>query len=762
MKPHHFNLRMNSVNLSLCCPIALAAVLCACSSGTGNEKGKTPVDYVNPYIGNISHLLVPTFPNVHLPNSMLRMVPERADYTADKLNGLPIIVTNHREKSAFNLSPFQGEKSEIAPVIAYTYDNEDIRPYRYSVMLDEPQIDVSFAPSHQSAVYDMKLNPDKPAYLILNSKDGELKADGNSFSGYQNLDNNVKVYLYLETEQQPVEVTDVASGSSATASGKDAALVARYPDGTKELNVRYGVSFISEEQAKRNLRREIANYDVDSVANAAKDVWNETLGKIDVQTDNEDDKTLFYTSLYRTYERPVCLSEDGKYFSASDGKVHDDGGEPFYTDDWIWDTYRAAHPLRVIVEPELEVDIIDSYLRMAQQTDSLWMPTFPEITGDTRRMNSNHGVATVADAYAKGLTDFDLALAYEACRKGIEEKTLAPWSGKPAGGLDDFYKKHGYIPALAPGEKEKYPEVHSFENRQPVAVTLGTAYDEWCLSRIASFLGKDAEAARYDSLSYNYRNLFNPETKFFHPKDEAGRFIQPFDYRYPGGMGAREYYGENNGWVYRWDVPHNIPDLIQLMGGDAEFNAALDSMFNEPLGKNKFQFYAQLPDHTGNVGQFSMANEPSLHVPYLYNYSGAPWKSQKRIHSLLRQWFRNDLMGVPGDEDGGGMSGFVVFTMLGFYPVTPGLPVYTIGTPFFDEATIHLDNGKEFTVKANNYSENNKYIQSARLNGKELNGPWFTHGDLTEGGVLEFEMGPVANRDWGKDADYKAFINSLK
>ena len=227
-------------------------------------------------------------------------------------------------------------------------------------------------------------------------------------------------------------------------------------------------------------------------------------------------------------------------------------------------------------------------------------------------------------------------------------------------------------------------------------------------------------------------------------------------------MGAREYYGENNGWVYRWDVPHNIPDLIQLMGGDAEFNAALDSMFNEPLGKNKFQFYAQLPDHTGNVGQFSMANEPSLHVPYLYNYSGAPWKSQKRIHSLLRQWFRNDLMGVPGDEDGGGMSGFVVFTMLGFYPVTPGLPVYTIGTPFFDEATIHLDNGKEFTVKANNYSENNKYIQSARLNGKELNGPWFTHGDLTEGGVLEFEMGPVANRDWGKDADYKAFINSLK
>ncbi len=741
-----------TMNVKVLLYSGLAGLLTGCAMPGVNED-KTPVDYVNPYMGNVSHLLVPAFPNVHLPNSMLRVVPERSDFTSDKINGLPLIVTNHREKSAFNLSPFQGERNAVAPVIAYSYDNEDLRPYLYSVYLDEPEISVRFAPSHQSAVYELAMNPDAPAYIILNTRNGALRHEGNVISGYQNLDNNVKVYLYMESKQSPKEVFSVADGKNSNeVSGENAALALNY-DNTEVLNIRYGISFISEEQAARNLRREIGNYDVDSVAGAARDIWNETLGKIEVETEDDRDKTLFYTSLYRTYERPVCLSEDGRYFSASDGKVHDDEGHPFYTDDWIWDTYRAAHPLRVISEPELELDIIHSYLRMAQQTDSLWMPTFPEITGDTRRMNSNHGVATVVDAYTKGLTGFDLELAYEACRRGIENKTLAPWSGKPAGKLDQFYKEHGYIPALAPGETETIPEVHPFEKRQPVAVTLGTSYDEWCLGRLAKLLGKEEEARYYDGRSYNYRNIFNAETKFFHPKDSEGKFIEPFDYRYPGGMGAREYYGENNGWVYRWDVPHHIPDLIKLMGGPQAFNNALDETFNEPLGKSKFEFYAQLPDHTGNVGQFSMANEPSLHVPYLYNYSGQPWKTQKRIRTLLRQWFRNDLMGLPGDEDGGGMSGFVAFSMLGFYPVTPGIPKYSIGSPMFEHAVIHLDNGKKFEIVASNTSDTNKYIQSVKLNGKTLDTPWFSHEDLRNGGKIEFVMGPKANREWGKNPD---------
>jgi predicted alpha-1,2-mannosidase len=315
--------------------------------------------------------------------------------------------------------------------------------------------------------------------------------------------------------------------------------------------------------------------------------------------------------------------------------------------------------------------------------------------------------------------------------------------------MDQFFVDKGYIPALNPGEKEIYPEVHDFERRQPVAVTLGTSYDLWCLAQLAKHLGKTDEYDRFMKMSFNYRNLFNQETKFFHPKDEKGQFIQPFDYVFSGGQGAREYYGENNAWIYRWDVQHNIPDLINLMGGNQKFVQYLDEMFVQPLGKSKFDFYQQLPDHTGNVGQFSMANEPSLHIPYLYNYAGQPWMTQKRIKTLIKQWFRNDLMGVPGDEDGGGLSSFVVFSQLGFYPVTPGSGVYSIGSPFFEKSTIKLENGKTFTVLAKNASDKFKYIQSAKLNGKLINKPEITHKDILQGGTLELEMGDKANKNWG-------------
>ncbi|MDE6347122.1 MAG: glycoside hydrolase family 92 protein, partial [Bacteroides sp.] len=562
--------------------------------------------------------------------------------------------------------------------------------------------------------------------------------------------------LYIEAQEKPIETGIVEAGAIKNnqnhAEGNQVCAAWRFADGTTSVSLRYGISFISEEQAEKNLRREQKDYNLEALAAAGHDIWNETLGRIRVEGGTEDEKTVFYSSLYRTFERPICMSEDGRYFSAFDGQVHEDEGTPFYTDDWIWDTYRAAHPLRALIDRQKEESIIASYLRMAEQMGTMWMPTFPETTGDTRRMNSNHAVATVADALAKGL-NVDAAKAYEACRRGMEEKTLAPWSGKPAGWLDAFYRDNGYIPALRPDEAETDPNVHSFEKRQPVAVTLGTSYDQWCLSRIAAALGKTEEAKHYLQCSYNYRHLFNPETGFFHPKDKDGRWITPFDYRFPGGMGAREYYGENNGWVYRWDVPHNVADLIDLMGGNQTFTANLDQTFSEPLGRSKFEFYAQLPDHTGNVGQFSMANEPSLHVPYLYNYAGQPWKTQKRIRQMLRTWFRNDLMGIPGDEDGGGMTSFVVFSSLGFYPVTPGLPAYNIGSPLFTRACITLSNGKVFEIEALGASDENKYIQSAVLNGQEWNKPWFGHDDLKEGGKLILVMGNRPNKAWGSSAE---------
>ena len=729
------------------------ALLVSCS--TPNVTEKTPVDYVNPYMGNISHLLVPTFPTIHLPNSMLRVYPERPDYTSDQIKGLPLIVTSHRGSSAFNLSPYQGREETLRPVVNYTYDNEVIKPYYYRVYLDEQNTDIKYAPSHQSAQYEISYEKDASVYLILNSKNGAMRVNDNTVSGYQQLENNTRVYLYLETENKP-EKTGVLQDNKLnteldTIRGNNACVALYFGDKAQVQKIRYGISFISEEQAKSNMEREQKFYDVNALAEAGKKVWNDALGKIEVQSPDENEKTIFYTSLYRCYERPVNISEDGRYFSAFDGKVHEDGGNAFYTDDWIWDTYRATHPLRVLIDTLTETNVIRSYILMAEQMGDMWMPTFPEITGDSRRMNSNHAVATVADAYAKGLRGFDLEKAYLVCKKGIEEKTLAPWSGKPAGWLDDFYKKNGYIPALAPGEKETVPEVHHFEKRQPIAVTLGTSYDQWCLSQIAEDLGKKDDAEHYLKCSYNYRNVYNPETQFFHPKDKNGKFIEPFDYRFSGGQGAREYYGENNAWVYRWDVPHNVGDLIAIMGGTDRFIENLNQTFREPLGRGKYAFYAQLPDHTGNVGQFSMANEPSLHIPYLYNYAGQPWMTQKRIRTLLKEWFRNDLMGVPGDEDGGGMSAFVAFSSMGFYPVTPGSPTYNIGSPMFPYVKMTLSNGKIFEIIAENCSDENKYIQSATLNGKELNQPWFNHSDIANGGKLVLKMGDKANKAWGSD-----------
>ena len=449
---------MKSIYSSLWVLLAVLFGWTSCAGGpSAGESAKEPVDYVNPYMGNISHLLVPTFPTVQLPNSLLRVYPERADFTGDRLSGLPIIVTNHRERSAFNLSPYQGDEAGLEPVVHFSYDREQLRPYRYQVYLDNAEIDVDYAPSHQSAVYALSFAKQAPTFLIFNTRNGELKAEGNAVSGFQFIDRKTKIYLYAETDQQPVKTLAVtAEGAEAgkrAVEGKNVAIALAYGDGVKQVGVRYGVSLISAEQAKKNLEREIAAYDVDVVAKSGRSAWNEALGKIQVQGGTEDEKTVFYTSFYRCYERPICLSEDGQYYSAFDGQVHEDGGRPFYTDDWIWDTYRAAHPLRLLVDNQRENDIIHSFLLMAEQMGNNWMPTFPEVTGDTRRMNSNHAVATVIDAYRKGARGFELEKAYEACKKGMEEKTLIPWSAAPAGWLDAFYKEHGYIPALRPGEK---------------------------------------------------------------------------------------------------------------------------------------------------------------------------------------------------------------------------------------------------------------------------------------------------------------------
>ena len=701
----------------------------------GCRTATEPVDYVNPYIGSISHLLCPTYPTVQLPHGMLRVFPNRYDLTQEQVGGLPVVVTDHRSSSTFCLSPTLGTPQRV---VHYNWDNEHCTPYSYSVSLDDHAIDARFAVSYQSALYEViPCDASRPLSLILTSHNGEMSIDGRSASGYQWIGGPARAYVYMEVSCEP-QTTTVLDGSSVCWT---------FAAGTS-VQARYGVSFISIEQARANLEREQTSFSYDHLAAAGRQAWNEALSSIDVEGADDDSRAVFYTSYYRTFERPVCISEDGRYYSAYDNQVHDDEGHPFYADDWIWDTYRAAHPLRTLFNQQREEDILTSYIRMAGQSTDHWMPTFPGIMGDSHRMNSNHGVITVADAMAKGLS-IDYAAAYQACRAAIEEKTLAPWSAHRASTIDAFYHTHGYIPALREDEPEYDPAVHGWERRQPVAVTLGTAYDQWALSLLADSLGYHDDYTRLHECSFNYRHLFHPATAFFHPKDSAGQWIEPFDYRFSGGVGARQYYDENNGWTYRWDVPHHIDDLVALMGGPDAFAHNLDATFNEGLGRNKYEFYHQLPDQTGNVGQFTMANEPSFHIPYLYNYAGKPWKTQQRIRQLLRLWFRNDLMGIPGDEDGGGMTSFVVFSSLGLYPVTPGLAVYNIGSPLFEKATLHLDGGNTFRIHAIGASADNKYIQSATLNGKPLDRAWLTHDEIMSGGTLTLTMSSTPNKAWG-------------
>jgi predicted alpha-1,2-mannosidase len=686
---------------------------------------------------------------------MLRVYPERADFTSDIIRGLPVVVTSHRGASAFNISPVQGIK-DLLPVVNYAYDQEKISPYEYSVYLDEAGVDVHYAPSHQAGIYEFNFDKTGEARIIINTRRGGINILPEGISGYQNIDRkNTRVYLFLETEQKPISSGILRDGQvtlDQSGEGINQAVVLTFAPEVRTVRLRYGISFIDTEQAKANLKRDINTYEYQTVAAAGRSKWNEALSKIAVKGGSDNDKTVFYTSLYRVYERMVNISEDGRYYSpfAEGGRVYQDD-TPFYIDDWTWDTFRAAHPLRVIINPEEEANMVSSYIRMAEQNEEGWVPTFPQITGDSHSMNANHYVSVVWDAYCKGLRGFNLEKAYQLCKSTVLNSTLIPWVRAAAGELDRFYNEKGYFPALQEGEAEYISAVTPGEKRQPVAVTLGTCFDDWCLAQMAKELKHDEDYDFFISRSKNYLNIYNPATAFFHPKDKDGNFIMPFDYRFSGGQGARDYYDENNGYTYRWDVQHNIAQLIALMGSPAQFAANLDETFREPLGRSKFAFYAQLPDQTGNVGQFSMANEPSLHIPYLYNYAGQPWKTQKRIRSLLAQWFRNDLMGVPGDEDGGGTSAFVVFSALGFYPVTPGLPVYNIGSPLFEQARISVGKGKTFIIRAQNCSADNKYIQSATLNGKPHDQAWFTHADIKDGGELVLVMGAKAT-EWGKNS----------
>jgi predicted alpha-1,2-mannosidase len=697
---------------------------------------------VNTRIGNISILLVPTFPTTHLPNSMLRMIPAHGEFVDDRMSGLPLNVPSHRRGDVLHLMPYCGNPENLNPHHQYYYDQEYSTPYYYSVWLDEYAIAAEFAPAAQAGVYAFTFEEDAPRYVTLRTVNtGEIHTEGKAMSGFEDY-HGVKHYFHLEFEHNPVQTGDKNAGQRAVR-------FAQFDTSLKTVRLRYGISYISVEQAKKNMERDISDFDINRVAKNARKVWNSTLGKIKVEGGTDDEKTTFYTSLYRAHERMVNISEDGRYYSAFDRQIHEDEGVPFWTDDWIWDTYHASHPLQVILAPAKEEQKLASYIRMYEQSAEKWMPTFPTIYGDWHGMDGNHAAVVFADALCKGL-HFDVNKAFEGMKRTVLTESMLPWYRAPKTELDDFYHENGWYPAFQPGKKEPYEpdspigRALAYAGCPAASITLAAAYDDWCIAQMAKSLGKTDDYDFFNRRSLNYRNLFNKETGFFHPKDRDGKFIEPFDCIF-----SSNYFQESNAWTSLWDVHHNIPDLIGLMGGNEPFIRKLDQLFIEGLGLPKWHYYKQFPNATGNIGQYFAGNEPSCHIPYLYNYAGEPWKTQKRIRMIMESWYRNDLMGVPGDEDGGGLTAFYVFSAMGFYPVAAGKPEYSIGSPVFSKITISLENGKIFTVKANNASWNNKYIQSAKLNGQPWNKAWFTHNDITSGGTLELEMGNRPNKQWG-------------
>jgi predicted alpha-1,2-mannosidase len=711
-----------------CLPVLFAQAQQTNYNGEGNLK------YVDPRIGNVGAILEPTRPTIQLPNQVIRMTPQRADYMDDQISNFPLTVVSHRNGQVFSIKPALSVQDTKR--MTYDHDLEINRPWYYSTYLIDNDIKVEFTPGKKAGIFKFDFPHNSTKALIFdkyNRGESQIQlASAREVTGMETWD-GVKVYMYGTLN------------ANATAEKNGNKLLLTFDKGVKTIELKYALSFISADQARKNYNNELKATTFDQQVKLGEAAWSKVINQIKATGGTEAQKRSFYTALYRCYERMVDITEDGQYYSGYDKQVHKTN-RPFYVDDWVWDTYLAHHPLRTILNPAQEGDMLNSYVLMYQQSG--WVPTFPLLYGDNPCMNGFHSTITFLDGYRKGIRNYDVNVAYEGMLKNATQATMLPWKNGPKTDLEDFYYEKGYFPALKIGEEETNKTVHGFEKRQAVAITLGHSYDDWALGEFAKELNKGQDYQKFNARGNNYKNLWDNNTKMFLPKDKDGNWIK-IDPKFDGGMGGRDFYDENNGWTYLWQVQHDVKGLIGLFGGVSNFENKLDQLYREPLGRSKYELWAKFPDFTGIVGQFSMGNEPSFHIPYLYNFSSSPWKTQKRIRFLLDTWYKDNVFGIPGDEDGGGMTAFVVFSSMGFYPVTPGIPAYTIGSPVFENVTIDLPNGKQFQMVANKCSVQNKYIQSAKFNGKVIDTPWFTHDQLVAGGKLELEMGPLPNKKWG-------------
>lgn len=487
----------------------------------------------------------------------------------------------------------------------------------------------------------------------------------------------------------------------------------------QQLLLKVAMSAVSEDGAIANLA-EMPGWDFAAERSKASTAWNEALSSVAIEAP-ADTRSMVYTALYHSMLAPsLFMDRDGQY-RGPDNQVHKADGFRFHSTFSLWDTYRALHPLLTLVQPEQRnVDFVRSLIESQKVSPYGILPVWQFAGQETWTMIGYHAVPVIADAYMKGLRGFDAAEALKAMTSSAEYG--------PYGGLQ-YYMKLGYVPI------DLEPEAAS--------KTVEYAFDDWTIARMADKMGNKEVAARYFKRAQNYRNVFDVRSGFVRARKSTGEFREPFN---PVQSNFGSDYTEGSAWQYSWYMPHDNAGLISMLGGDAGMQAKIDQVFDAKVDAN---VYAHMEDISGLIGHYAHGNEPSHHVAYLYNYAGAPWKTQGRLSQIVASQYNVSPSGLSGNDDLGQMSAWLVFTALGFYPVAPGSNEYVIGRPFLDKAVMRLPNGKTFTIRAEGLSAENQYVGSVSLNGKALGVSYLKHEQITSGGELVFRMQAVPNKEWG-------------
>ncbi len=748
---------------------ALAAVTldsCNQAKATGDYAS-----FVDPFIGTGGH--GHTFPGAVVPNGMIQPSPDtRIDgwdacsgyYYGDSLiNGFSHTHVNGTGCADYGDVLFmptvgahvidnQVDTLQNLPYASrFIHANEIAEPGYYSVILNRYDIKAELTATDRVALHRYTYPKSRRPGMIIDMdysiqrqnnlemalevlSDTEIR--GWKMTEYWAFEQQIFFYAKFSKPFTHTLLTDTILDTKGRPYARCKALLNFAPtkDGDQVL-VKVGVSAVDYEGAQKNVEQEMPDFAFDETRRAAREKWNDYLSKIDVPfTSDKDDLVKFYTALYHTAISPNLFTDvDGRYLGMDLKVKQGDAQRPVYTIFSIWDTFRALHPLLTIIDPEKNDDYLRSLLLKAQEGGVL--PKW-ELAGNyTGTMIGYHAASLFADAVAKGQNSFDVNEALRASVRAAEYDTagiICPPKVLPHLMPSAKYYKNtiGYIP--------------SDKDNESVAKALEYAYDDWCISQLAIAAGDTATASKYAAFGKAYKKYFDPETRFMRGVMSDGSWRVPFS---PNSSNHRnDDYCEGTAWQWTWFVPHDVHGLIDLMGGKEKFTEKLDSLFS---ASSELTGELVSADITGLIGQYAHGNEPSHHITHLYNYAGQPWKTQELVDRIYDEQYRVDPDGLSGNEDCGQMSAWLVLNAMGFYQVAPGLPVYSIGRPMFENLTVNLPNDKQFTVNVKNFSKKNKYIKSANINGRELAEPFFTHDDLKDGGILQLEMTDKPT-DWGK------------